>query len=56
MHFVSRSPIVQVGKPCRASYWVSIPEIEIVEHYANVAGDAYQPGATEIAIVARLLS
>jgi SAM-dependent methyltransferase len=26
---------------------------EIVEHYANVSGDAYQPGATEIAIVAR---
>ncbi|UCD51916.1 MAG: class I SAM-dependent methyltransferase [Phycisphaerales bacterium] len=29
---------------------------EIVEHYANVAGDMYQPGATEIAVVARLLS
>lgn len=28
---------------------------EIVEHFANVAGDAYQPGSTEIAIVARLL-
>ena len=26
---------------------------EIVEHYANVSGDAYQPGTPEIAIVAR---
>ena len=28
---------------------------EIFEHFANVAGDAYEPGSTEIAIVARLL-
>jgi SAM-dependent methyltransferase len=28
---------------------------EIVEHFSNVAGDAYQPGSTEIAVVARLL-
>lgn len=27
---------------------------EIVQHFANVAGDPYQPGSTEIAIVARL--
>ena len=28
---------------------------EIAEHYANVAGDVYQPGTPEIAVIARLL-